>query len=134
MRSSGGVDRIGSDACQREHHVDPAQHEHAVLGFHFPVRHRSQMPLACRDPARLQRATQCAEQSAARRGDDVVDRGRVWFLHVTVNTVVASDRTVGAEAHRLLLGGHPGKAQWPLDARQRDLGLVDDVAQGYSFR
>ena len=118
---------VGRERPQREDDMDPLEDEHAFLGFDFAVRDRGQLAAARADPARLQRAPKGAEQSTAGRGDDVIDRGRVRLRHVALDPVVACDRPMCAEPHRLGLGGHVRQPQRSLDTRQRDLGAINDV-------
>ena len=113
---------------QAEDDVDAPKYEHAVLDFDFTICHRGQVTFAGDDPARLQRATQGAEQSPAGRGNDVIDRGRMRIGNVTLDAVVTRDWTVCAEAYRFLLRRHVREAQRPLDPSQRNFCFVDDVA------
>jgi len=82
--------------------------------------HRRQVACARRDPARLQRASQGAEQSTAGGGNHIVNRRGVRIGHVPLNAIVASNRTVSAETNWFTFGGHLGKPQWTLHARQLD--------------
>ena len=123
-----GFDLLGRNVLQGEDDVDPPQHEHTILDFDFSVGDGRQTAFAGNDPARFQRAAQCAEQSPAGCSDHVVDRRRVRFGNITLYAVVACDRTVRTEAHRLLFRRHVRETEWPPDSCQRNLRLVDDIA------
>jgi hypothetical protein len=63
---------------------------------------------------RCQRARKGAEQSAARGGDHVVERGVVGFYVLRGDTVVFGDLAVDTEQHRILLDGEISAADLPL--------------------
>jgi hypothetical protein len=90
-------DFVGVDLFQRERHVDPPEHQHTFLDLDFAARHRRQPISACHDLARLQRAAQGSEQSTTCRRDDIIDSRRVWIRHLSLNAVMAGDRSMSAE-------------------------------------
>ena len=102
---------VGGDRSQRERHVDPAQHQHALLDLHFAARNRRQSISACRDLARLQRTPEGSEESTTGRRHDIVDGRGVRIGHLTLNTVMASDGPVGTEPHGLGFSRHVGEAK-----------------------
>ena len=114
------LDLVCGHAFQREDDVDPTEQQNALVHFHFSMSHRRQVACARRDPARLQRASQGAKQSTAGGGNHIVDRRGVRIGHVPLNAIVASNRTVSAETNWFTFGGHLGKPQRTLHARQRD--------------
>ena len=124
----GRFNLLRRNVLQGEDDVDAPQHEHTSLDFDFAVGDGRQTAFAGNDPARLQRAAKGAEQSSASCGDHVVDRRRVRFGDITLNAVVACDRTVRTEAHRLLFRRHVRETEWAFYACQRNLRPVDDVA------
>ena len=128
-----GVDGFFGRTLQDEDDVDASQYQHTALHFDLSMRHARQVAFARRDPARLQRATQGAEQSSTGCRNQVVDGRRVRIRNVALDAVVARDRAMRAKAHRLGFGRHLRQTQGPLDARQRDLRSVDDVAHWSSL-
>ena len=96
---------------QREPDVDPAQHQDALLGLYLTPGQRREGPFVGLDPARLQRATQGAEQSAAGSGHHVVEGCGVRVRDLALDPVVPGDRAMGAEAYGPGLGGQVGQAQ-----------------------
>jgi hypothetical protein len=102
----GRVDLFRFCTLQGEDHVDPTQHKHTVFDFDLTMSYGRQVAFARRDPARLQRATKGAEQSTTGRGDHIIDRCGVRVRYLTLNAVMARDRTVGAKADRLRFGWH----------------------------
>ena len=113
--------------------MNTTEHQNALVHFHFSMSNRRQVACARRDPARLQRASKGAEQSTTSGGNDIVDRRRVRIGHVTLNTVVTSDRTVSTEANRFAFGRHLGKSQWTLHASQRNRRPVNHTAHGWIY-
>ena len=131
---------VGGDLFQREHHVDPAEHQHALLDLHFAARHRRQPISTCRDLARLQRAPQGTEESTTCRSHDVVDGRGVRIRHLSLNTVMASDGSMGPEPYGLGFCRHVREAERatnPGQGNQRgidDLTHETDVAQDFRPR
>jgi hypothetical protein len=72
-------------------HVDTADHQDVSLFFDFPFCVGNQPAFTGRDAARLQRAPEGAGQSTCRRGDDIVQRGRVGLVDSRVNVVIFGD-------------------------------------------
>jgi hypothetical protein len=85
--------------------VDPAQHQHTAVLLHLAGDFPDQIVIAKLDLARCQRAGKSARESATSRGDDVVDRRRVRFHAIHLDTVVLRDRAMDTEQDRLALGG-----------------------------
>ncbi len=85
-------------------HMDSSENEHLVvrldLSFHFS----RQLSIAGVDVARLQRASERAEQSASRRGDDVVDRRGMGLGYFRGHAIMLGDGAVDAEHRRLGFG------------------------------
>jgi hypothetical protein len=89
--------------CPKEvSHVDPADHQHAVLLHHLAPDIGRKGSLAGLDSARLQRATEGAGESAAGRGHDVVERGR--DLTLGLDPIVLLDGTMHTELDRAFVG------------------------------
>jgi hypothetical protein len=84
---------------------DPLNHEHAVAGEYLADR-LNLVPLRIDfDLTRLQRAGEGAGQSAARRGDHVVERRGARRELIRIDTVVLGHLGMHAESHRLALRG-----------------------------
>lgn len=133
MGAGGRLDLLRRHAFEREEDVDAAENEHAFFHLYFAVRDRCQVAAARRNPARLQRASKGAEQSAARSRDDVIQRRRMRIGNLALDAVVPRDRAVRAEVHRLRLGGQLGTAKRSLDSRDRDARAVDDLTHESSY-
>lgn len=112
-RASGGVvlvrplsrvPLIGRTPAQAIAHPDPLDHQHPVLHLDVAFGVRLQLPLPGVDPARLQRATQGAGQSAGGGGNHVVERGGPGLNPLRQPAVVLADGAVGAKRNRLGLG------------------------------
>ena len=112
--SIDGIDFVFSRALQDEDHMDAAQYEHTAIGLDFAIRHGRQVAFARRDPARLQRATQGAEQSPTGCRDHVVDRRCVRLDDLAQDAVVTRDRAVRPEAHRVGSVGICARRNGPL--------------------
>jgi hypothetical protein len=96
--------------------VNPLDHEHAVLELDLAGRLSDQSALIRANLTRLQRASEGAGESAARGGDDVVERGRVLTAGRRVDPVVLGDRTVKTEADRFRLARQVGIPERVADA------------------
>jgi hypothetical protein len=84
---------------------DPLDHEHAVAVAYLADR-LDLVPLRIDfDLTRLQRAGESAGQSAARRGDDVVERRGVRRELVRIDSVVLGHLGMHPESHGLALRG-----------------------------
>jgi hypothetical protein len=84
---------------------DPLNHEHAVTVVYLADR-LDLVPLGIDfDLTRLQRAGESACQSAARRGDDVVERRGVRRELLRIDSVVLGHLGMHAESHGLALPG-----------------------------
>jgi hypothetical protein len=90
---------------QRVVNGDPLNHEHAVTVPYLADR-LDLVPLRIDfDLTRLQRAGESAGQSAARRGDDVVERRGVRRELLRIDSVVLGHLRMHAESHGLALRG-----------------------------
>jgi hypothetical protein len=56
VRPFGSGSLVRGHVRQSEHNVDAAEHQHAILDLDLPVGHGGELPSACDDLARLQRA------------------------------------------------------------------------------
>ena len=84
---------------------DPLDHKHAVTVDYLADR-PDLVPLRIDfDLTRLQRAGESAGQSAARRGNDIVERRGVRREPVGIDTVVLGHLGVHPESHGLALRG-----------------------------
>lgn len=121
---------IGSDGKPIDN-LDPFDDQHTVLGLDLPD---SLDVVACRvnfDLTRLQRAGERAGQSAARRGDHVVERGCMRWILLRPDAVVLGNLRMDAEHYRPVLGGQvrePLRTTEPLDPHPRGVRDVSHVA------
>jgi hypothetical protein len=105
-------------------HQDAVAVEHLADGFDLVV-----VGLDF-DVTRLQRACECAGQSPAGRGDDVVERRRVGRIVVRADAVVLGHLGVDAECDGFLLGRdvrEPLRSAEPLDPDPGDVCGVGHV-------
>lgn len=72
-------------------HVDAADDQNLFLELDLTDRFRGQITFACRDTARLQRASEGAGQSTSCGGDHVVERGGMGREAVYIVLVPLSD-------------------------------------------
>ena len=112
---------------QMESDVNPPDHQDAFFQFHFAGRIRHQAIARGTDFARLQRAPEGTRQSTGRTGDDVVDRGRVWFEQVWRNFIVSGNGAMNSKNHRVWFGGKIGAPDWTFHPLDPDLRTVCDV-------
>ncbi len=84
------------------HDVDPADDEHTVFLLNLAGHICGEEVFVCLYLARSQRAAEGSGQSATRRSDHIVDRGRM--LGLELNSVVARDRAVHPKDDRLFGG------------------------------
>ena len=101
MRAFCCLALIFGAAGERVAHPDPLDHQHLVLEVDVAFGLGAQLPLACVDPARLQRATQGARESTGGRRDDVVEGRGVVGVLAGRGAVVLAHLVVGAEENRL---------------------------------
>jgi hypothetical protein len=107
-------------ARERVPDADPLDDENFVLEVDLAFGFRRELPLACVDPARLQRATQGAGESTGGRGDDVVKgRGMVGIL-AGRGAVVLPHLVVCPEENRLRLDREEGAADGTAVANDPD--------------
>ena len=117
MYPFGGLAVLRGDA-KLELYVDASEDENFPLELDFTRRLADQLSIACRDLARLQRASEGPGQSTGSRRDDVVDRRRVRVVRSGGPAIVFGDGAVHAERDRFLLAGyvrHPQRAFHSLD-------------------
>ena len=93
--------------------VNPFQDEHIPIQFNLAGDFRSEVQVTCIDLARFQRAPKGSGQSAARRGHNIVDGGRVGWKLVRGNFVVLGNGRMDAEGHGLPLGRQIRSADGP---------------------
>src|SRR5216684_1544289 len=92
--------------------VDALDHQHLVLDDHDTLGIGGQLSLAGVDPARLQRASKGTGESTGRRGDDVVERGRVVGVLAGSGAVMLAHLVVGPEYDGLGFHGQISPADW----------------------
>jgi hypothetical protein len=104
--------------------ANASQHEHSILGLDITLSLGGELAPLGPDPARLQRTRKGSKQSTACGGDNVVERGGVWFDDVAAKPVVRSDRAMCAKAHRVRFSGQirqPERTGDALDSDARDV-------------
>lgn len=120
VRPLSRVPLVGRTPAQAIAHPDPLDHQDPVLHLDVAFGVRLQLPLPGIDPARLQRATQGARESAGGGGNDVVERGGPGFHPFRQPAVVLADGSVRAERNRFGLGRKVRKPVWPSLANDVD--------------
>ena len=103
---------------------DPLDHEDVVLGLYLADSLDLELFALDLDLTRLQRAGESAGQSAASRGDDVVERRRMGWELLSRDAVMRGNFGMDSENHRLLLGRKVRQALGaaePLDTHARDV-------------
>jgi hypothetical protein len=88
-------------------------YQHSILRLNLSLYLGPQSSVACIDLARLQRASECAHQSAAGRRHDIVESRCVRFGYIGRHTVMFGYRSVHAKPHRFRFSRQIGQAQWP---------------------
>ena len=81
--------------------MDSPQDQDAVVGLDFSPCPGSEFAPTSIDLARLQRASEGAEESAGRRRDHVVDCGRVRVGNVARRSIMAGNGAVDPKPDRL---------------------------------
>lgn len=115
--------------------VDTADHQHVVFGFFDLPGGRCGQPLPGRlDPARLQRASEGAGESARGGGDHVVERGRVRLNAAGRDLVMLGDRTMDAKHHRLTLTGQIRAPDGAPDTLNGDFGTIHNAIHGAALQ
>ena len=112
--------------------VDPLDHEDPILFFDFSPHSGRESSVACRYPARLQRASEGTGQSATRGGHDVIERRSEFFFRL--DSVMFGDGAVHAEHRGLGSGGKVGTAHRAFHTFDADVRRVDHFAhRGFSM-
>src|SRR5258708_5364001 len=110
--------------------VNSLENQDAAFRLHFTDGLRSQATPASIYSTRLQRAPEGSRQSAARGGDDVIQRRGVRLRNLGAYTVVDGYGAVDAEVYRLLLGRKVRQPRRPLDTLNFDPRDVGDIPHG----
>jgi len=95
--------------------VNAADDEYVSVLANLANRFRSQIALASRNSARLQRAPKGAGQSTRSRSYHVIERGGVGLMNRWGDAIMLSHLRVHPKEHRLLVEGQIGTAQGTLD-------------------
>ena len=103
MRTLSGLSFIVGTTGQRVADANSLDHEDLILEVHLAFGFSRKSPIACVDPARLQRATQGPGESTGGRGDDVIEGSGVVGILAGGGAVVLTHLVVGAEENRLRL-------------------------------
>jgi hypothetical protein len=82
-----------------EDHLDPLDHQYPALCFYLSCNFGGEVIAIRRNLTRCQRAPKGAEQSTARCGHEVVERGGVGLLLAGGDAVVLGHLAVDAEKH-----------------------------------
>ena len=105
-------------------HMDPLDHEHVIVFFHFPNYVRPEVALSRRNLTRLQRASKGASQSATGGSNEIVKRGGMRLMDGSVYAIVLGDFRVNAKLYGCLFGGQIGAAKRAFDAFNTNLGSI----------
>jgi hypothetical protein len=114
--------RVGGEV---EELPDPLHDQNLTLCFYLP--YRVGVEVLEGNSTRCQRAPEGAEQSATRRGHQIIEGGVVGFDHFRAGSVVLGDLAVDAEEDRLFLDGEigaPDPALHRLYPHPRDVGYI----------
>lgn len=110
------MDALGGRAllCRRfepMNDVNTLDDENAIAAFfHLAPHIGREITVVSIDFARLQRATQGAEQSTGNRGHQVINGGGVRFAEVgRIHAIVGGNRAMHAEDHRIFFSRKSGK-------------------------
>jgi hypothetical protein len=95
-------------AAKRVADSDAFDHEHFVLEVDLAFSLGRESPLARVDPARLQRATEGADESTGGRGDYVIEGGGVVGVLAGRRAVMLAHLVVGAEEYGVGFGRQEG--------------------------
>ena len=136
VRALGGLALIPSE-LQMIANVNPLDQEHLVFRLLDLPPHLGKKPaVARRDLARLQRAPEGAGESAACRGHDVIERGRMGVMLCDVDPVMFGHRSVDPEQDRDRLDWKkrpPERPPNPLDADARSVyNVTHELASLFS--
>ncbi len=94
--------------CEVIKNMNAPDHQYAIFQLDLASYFSRQLFVACVYLARLQRTSEGAGESTTCSGNNVVECGRVWFSDFWSDTIVFSNGTVHAEAHRLWFGRQVG--------------------------
>src|SRR5215472_12389779 len=113
VRPLGSLTPVLGAAAQHISDPDPPDDEDLLLEHHIAFREGLQAPLARVDPARLQRATEGASESASRGRHHIVECGGALRELTRGCPVVLAHLVMRAEDDRLVLGRQVCLADWP---------------------
>jgi len=108
--------------------VDPLDDKDLVLDLDVAYGVTPETTAPGGDVARLERAPECARQSAGGGCHHVVERGGVGFVAALGGAVMRSDGAMDTEGDRPLLGRDPRVAERSLGPFDIDFGSVHDLA------
>ena len=91
-------------------HSYSTHYQGLVLFLNIPFDCRGELASCCINPARFQRATKGARQSATGSGDDIVNGCRMGLMHIGVDLIVLSDLRVNTEKDIFVFCRHLGAA------------------------
>jgi len=117
----GGGDVIG--------HMNAADHQDVTFSLNLTFNLSRQALVAGIYPAHLQRAPERANQSTSRRGNNIINRCRMWLVHLfRRDPVMLGDCPVNSKMNRLRLGREICQPRGPGNALDVDLRDI------YNFR
>jgi hypothetical protein len=119
-RSLGRLALVLGAAFQGVANADLFDYQDLFLEIDLAFGFRRELPLACVDPARLQRATQGAGESTGGRGDYVVEGRGVVRVLAGRGAVVLAHLVVSAEEDGLVLDWEKGAADGTAVANDPD--------------
>lgn len=111
----------------------PLEHENAVLLLYFASGFAGEALVARIDLTRLQRASECAEQSACGRGDHVIEGCRIGGEFISRHPVVIGDLRVDSEGDLSLEAGQAGYTLRTFPAPYRNIRLVGNFSHDVSL-
>ena len=113
-------------------HRDPFQYQDTAFKLDLSGRVGAETTVSGWDTARLQGAAQRPGQSTSRRGDDIVQRGRVRLVLALPQPVMRGDLAVHTEHNRRVLRRHPGVPQRPASPFHLHVRPVDNITHDTS--
>jgi hypothetical protein len=112
--------------------MDPPDHQGLAFQLDLAGDIGPETTASGRDASRFERTPEGADQSATRRRDEVVDRGRIQGEVLLLDAIVLRDGTVDPERDRLFAAGKPcGSLRSPVP-HDRHLRRVCDITHGRS--